>query len=112
MSNHQFLLMWCNEGLEYVCDITATQQRRMWTKLSEATNDPGSVPNINHLALRARYNPQRHYEIYLVEAGIGITEDHIRDMFESDPQASADLIRSHGHCYYSDRAVDEKVRIR
>ena len=64
------------------------------------------------MILRARYNPQRHYEIYQVEATDGITADDIRDMFESSPQMAADTIRQLGHCYFSDRQQEDRVVIR
>ena len=69
------------------------------------------LPNLNHLMLRARYNSQRHYEIYQVEATEGITADDIRHMFEAAPQQAADTIRRLGHCYYSDRAKSDQVVI-
>lgn len=110
--NHQFLVMWCNQGLEFVVDITADEQRRVWEKLQGKPLTETAVPNIQHLILRARYNTQRHYEIYTVEATEGITADDIRDMFEGSPQTAADTIRERGHCIHSDRASEDRVVIR
>lgn len=110
--NHQFLIMWCNQGLEFVVDITADEQRLIWQKLKGEPLSETAVPNINHLILRARYNTQRHYEIYTVEAVEGITADDIRDMFENSPQHAADTIRERGHCIHSDRAHENQVVIR
>jgi hypothetical protein len=62
--------------------------------------------------LRARFNPQRHYEIYIVTATPGIDKDDIREMFENNPQTAADTIRRIGHKYYSDRAQEDRVVIR
>ena len=107
---HQFLVMWCNEGLEYVADITADQQRVMWEKLQGRKSPKHSYANPLHLRLRAQYNPQRHYEIYFIDAQEGITEEDIRDMFRASPQTAADTIRERGECFYSDRAeVDRTV---
>lgn len=110
--NHQFLIMWCNQGLECVVDITADEQRQIWEKLKGKPLTETAVPNVNHLILRARYNTQRHYEIYTVEAVEGITADDIRDMFENSPQTAADTIRERGHCIHSDRASEDRVLIR
>lgn len=93
--NHQFLLMWCCEGLEYIGDITADSQAAVWSSL-QGKKHQSQIPNLLHLELRARYNSQRFYEIYIIEATQGITEDDIREMFERDPQGSADLIRARG----------------
>jgi len=109
--NHHFVVMWDNRGLEYVGDITADEIHRTWATLKGHSTQT-SFPNLNHLILRARYNPQRHYEIYQVEATDGITEDDIRSMFEASPQTAADTIRSLGHCYYSGREQQDRVVIR
>jgi len=108
--NHQFVVVWDNTGLEYVGDITLDEQQRTWSALKgEALKY--TIPNLNHLVLRARYNSQRHYEIYIVTATDGITADDIEHMFETNPQMSADTIRRIGQCLYSDRANQDKILI-
>lgn len=97
--NHHFLVMWCSEGLEYVGDITEDSQQGVWAAL-KGEKHTSTIPNLMHLKLRAQYNSQRFYEIYVVEATEGITADDIRSMFESDPQTAANLIRARGQCLY------------
>jgi hypothetical protein len=109
--SHQFLIMWCNEGLECCIDVTEDQQRRMWQKLKGEQVSESAIPNYQHLLLRARFNSQRHYEIYSVEATDGITAEDICEMFEADPQTAADTIRRLGHCLHSDRAERQRVVI-
>jgi hypothetical protein len=109
--SHQFLIMWCSEGLECCIDVTEDQQRRMWQTLRGEPVSETAIPNYNHLLLRARYNSQRHYEIYSVEATDGITAEDIREMFEANPQSAADTIRRLGHCLHSDRAERHRVLI-
>ena len=109
--SHQFLIMWCNEGLECCIDVTEDQQRRMWQKLKGEPVSETAIPNYQHLLLRARYNSQRRYEIYTCEATDGITAEDIREMFEADPQSAADTIRRRGHCLHSDRATNDQVLI-
>ena len=108
---HDFIVMWCNEGLEYVADITADEQRVIMEALKGNESPRHAYANPFHLRLRAQYNPQRHYEIYFVDGAEGITEQDIRDMFRQDPQGSADLIRSRGECFYSDRADNSRTVI-
>jgi hypothetical protein len=103
--NHQFVIMWCNEGLEYIGDITADDQRMIVESLRGKESPRRALANPHHLRLRAQFNPQRHYEIYFVTATAGITESDIRDMFEADPQTAADTIRQLGTVFYSDRAT-------
>lgn len=101
--------MWCNEGLEYVADITADQQRVIVEALKGNESPRHAYANPFHLRLRAQFNPQRHYEIYIVDGAEGVTEEVIREMFEQDPQGSADIIREKGECFYSNRAEKTAV---
>ena len=110
---HQFLVMWDCNGLEYLADITVDQQRVTWEKLQGKETPRHSYANPYHLKLRAQFNSQRHYEIYTFNAVEGISEQEIRDMFENSPQTAADTIRRIGHCMHSDRApADHKIAIR
>jgi predicted RNA-binding protein (virulence factor B family) len=109
--SHQFLIMWDQLGLECCIDVTEDQQRRMWQKLKGEPVSESAIPNYQHLLLRARFNSQRHYEIYSVEATDGITAEDIREMFEASPQSAADTIRRLGHCLHSDRAEKNRVLI-
>ena len=108
--NHQFVIMWDCNGLEYIGDITADDQRMIVETLKGKESPRRALANPYHLRLRAQFNPQRHYEIYFVTATDGITEADIRDMFEASPQTAADTIRELGTVFYSDRAT-QKVAI-
>lgn len=111
MSEHQFVVMWSCEGLEYVADITADNQRVMWERLRGNKSPRHAYANPLHLKLRAQYNPQRHYEIYFINVLEGITEDDIREMFAANPQNAAETIRSKGDCFYSDRVDTSRTVI-
>ena len=99
--------MWCNEGLEYVGDVTAELGKKAWAALKG--EEHRGMPNLMHMRLRAQFNSQRHYEIYFVDAVDGITEDDIREMFRASPQTAADTIRELGECFYSDRVEERPV---
>lgn len=96
-----FVVMWCNQGLEYVGDITSDKYNALITRLKGEEFMPRH--NLFHMRLRAQYNPQRHYEIYLVGVDDEITTQDITEMFEVNPQIAADTIRERGECFYSDR---------
>ena len=104
-----FAVMWDCNGLEAVqavpnpADITFALLRG---------SEPPTLPALMHWQLRARYNSQRHYEIYIITATPGITENDVRDMFDADPQTAADTIRRIGQKYYSDRVQEDRVVIR
>ena len=110
MSTSTFVVVWDNTGLEYVGNVTEDEKNRTWGKLS-GNPVASQLPNASTLVIRARANPQRHYEIYLVNVTDGITTDDIRDMFEASPQTAADTIRRLGQCYYSGRADTSKILI-
>ena len=107
--NHQFIVSWDCNGLEVCCDVTAAQQRAVWEQLKGELPSESGIPSLGHLKLRAQYNPQRHYEIYIVDAVEGITAEDIRYMFEENPQYAADTIRRIGTCFHSDRATSKPV---
>ena len=99
--NNKFLLMWDCNGLEFIYDLSAWERRKVWATLKDipVTDNP---PPLNMLIMRARYNIQRHYEIYIIETSDD--ENTMRDYFNESPQAAADLVRERGHMLYSDRA--------
>ena len=107
MSDHVFLVMWDCYGLETCIDVTQHLQDRTWATLTNSK--PKEIPNVNHLILRAKFNTQRHYEIYTVTAQSGITAEIIIEMFEASPQHAADTIRKLGKAIYSDRASSKVV---
>ena len=119
-----FILSWDNTGLEACVDITKDRDQSETfeqDKLFDIIRDPDSVPRNEHLVkvnqmvgmmiMRARANPQRHYEIYTVTTDRGITQQDLRYLFESTPQTAADMIRERGNQLYSDRANKKHILI-
>ena len=106
---HNFIIMWDSNGLEYVADITADEQRVMWEKLQGRDAPRHAIANPFHLKLRAQANPQRNYEIYFMGANKDITAEDIREAFEANPQNMVDVIRERGKCFYSGRNTEKRV---
>ena len=106
---HKFLAVWDMLGLESLHDISAWEKNRkvwekgkVWSILTEKDHtEPPPGPNLNLLLLRARYNSQRQYEIYLFETN-GLDFDDVKASFEDEPQFMADFIRKNGTKIYSD----------
>jgi len=103
-----FAVMWDCNGLEAVQAVPAPADIT-FALLRGA--EPPTLPALMHWQLRARFNSHRHYEIYIITATPGITEDDIRDMFEASPQTAADTIRRIGQKYYSDRWEPSSIAI-
>ena len=92
--------MWDCNGLEAVEQLPDPAETTF--ALLKGT-EPPKPPNIMHWRLRAQFNTQRHYEIYVFETVKGITKDDIVEMFEASPQTAADTIRRIGTVFHSDR---------
>ena len=106
--NPIYALMWDCYGLEACVRLPDPADTTFALLKGEK---PPEMPNLMHWQLRARYNSQRHYEIYIVTTQPGIELDDIIDMFKADPQYAADTIRRLGQCYYSDRREEHKIAI-
>lgn len=118
-NNDTFLVMWDNTGLECIFNLTDAKKEYdewhsivMWEKLQGRTVHlpPPGDPPLKQMILRAKFNTQRHYEIYTFNA-TGLDKKDIKDMFESNPQYIVDWIREHGEKIYSDRANTKTVVI-
>jgi hypothetical protein len=99
----QFVISWCNEGLEGIIPVSDIERDVTFRILKGESVQPSVMASVNHMILRARFNLQRAYEIYSIEAEDGITADDIREMFEACPQTAAETIRRIGYKIHSDR---------
>jgi len=112
-----YIISWDQTGLEAVVDITENiargntfEREQIWDLLKDPSRTPRNewVHEVNHMVgmmmMRARANPQRHYEIYSINTDDSITKEDLTQMFEDTPQTAADLIRERGNQLYSDRA--------
>lgn len=98
--DNTYVLMWDLHGLEQIVDAGSMQADGLFNQLrGEPSNQLGS--RLFMMTMRARFNPQRNYEIYAVRTTEDIGEDDLRDMFLDDPQGAADCIRSRGVCVSS-----------
>lgn len=101
-----FAIMWDCYGLE-ACVRVPDPADTTFALLQN--KKPPEPPNVEHWKLRARFNPQRNYEIYIITATPGIDRDDIVSMFEANPQSAADTIRRIGQCLWGERETRERV---
>ena len=104
MKTNRFVVMWDCNGLEAVEQVPDPAETTF--ALLKGT-EPPKPPNIMHWRLRAQFNSQRHYEIYVFETVKGITKDDIVEMFKASPQTAADTIREIGTVFHSDRQTQK-----
>ena len=114
-----FLAMWDQTGLEALFDLSATEAKiKNWEKeiifsiLKEEKHGKAPSLPLQQMILRAKFNPQRHYEIYSFQAQDGIDEETIRELFRENPQYIVDFIRKNGSKIFSDRQNENEVVIR
>jgi hypothetical protein len=106
-----YLAFWGNEGFESIQDITKFEkwdQTQLMMILSEKQH--GSEPNpldvmINHMRMRARFNPQRECEIYAFMSKDDIDLDALNEWEERDAQGLVDWIRDNGLKLHSDKGI-------
>lgn len=110
-----FLVMWDCTGLESLQDITNYHPEN-WNKDELFQIMMGSKVKVNPLPsivgqmkMRARANPQRHYEIYIQQTDEGISAGDLAQAFNANPQYWADWIRERHYVkLYDDRSVENQ----
>lgn len=113
MTTNAFLFSWDQLGIEAIIPITQYEEhdkKATWDILNgrEPVRNP-LTSIIQQLLLRARMNPQRHYEIYSIDCSdASMTEEVWRTMWQDDPQGCANLIRERGQKLFSDREVIDR----
>ena len=113
-TKNAFIFTWDNLGIDSIVPISQYEfhdQENTMRLLREQPRIPNPLNSIvKNLLLRARFNPQRHYEIYAIDCTKEMDEKFWREQWEEYPQETADLIRERGHKLYSDR-VKNQVKI-
>lgn len=113
MTTNAFIFSWDIHGIESIVPISKYEhhdKQNLINILSEKSTTTNPMNAILHnLMLRARYNSQRHYEIYAVDCTEEMDEEFWRDQWTNHPQDTADLIRERGHKLYSDRVTRNQL---
>lgn len=113
MTTNAFIFSWDMYGIESIVPITQYEHQdkiNLMRILKEEKTERNPLDDIvRMLILRARFNPQRHYEIYAVDCDSSLDEEFWRTQWAENPQFTADLIRERGHKLYSDRQTKQPV---
>lgn len=113
MTTNAFIFSWDCHGIESIVPISQYEHidrdntMRILREQSVVRSPLNSI--IQSLMLRARYNPQRNYEIYAIDCDASLDEEFWKNQWQDYPQETADLIREKGHKLYSDRQTREPV---
>jgi hypothetical protein len=115
MTINAFILSWDMTGLESVVPISKYEDWEhqsmldVLAGLSRTKNPLNGI--VSALIMRARFNTQRHYEIYAIDCDATIQEEDWRIMFEECPQQTAELVRNRGIALHSDRLQPGAIKI-
>lgn len=120
----KFLLFWDCYGLEACIDITEDVERgnefekeSLFERIKNPDDEPRNEPviklnrMISMLQLRSRFNPQRNYELYMINATGGVTKEDVEQWFEASPQAAANRCREIGTKLMSNRDLNPEKRV-
>ena len=116
MTTNAFLFSWDIHGVESIVPIS---QYEDWDTLNAFAVLEGNAKTDNpfnrilhFILMRARFNPQRFYEVYAVDCDPNITESDWQYMWDSDPQHCANIIRERGIKLYGEPMPVDSIRVR
>lgn len=113
MKDQSFIFSWDIYGIESIVPISKYEhwdQEQLMSLLRDGTTKKNPLDGIiRSLILRARYNPQRHYEIYAIKCDGSLDEEFWKKEWEENPQFTADLVREKGLQLYSDRQTKKPI---
>jgi len=105
-----FLISFDCNGLECLQDITEyhpdnwDKNQLLGVMMGKAYKAAPIHAQISQMIMRARFNPQRNYEIYIQQADDDISAKDFASAFNDNPQFWADHVRTyHSVKLYSDR---------
>lgn len=114
-TQNAFIFSWDQLGIDSIIPISQYEhvdRDNTMRLLKEEPTIRNPLDNIvRRLLLRARFNQQRHYEIYAIDCTEEMDETFWWKQWDEYPQETADLIRQRGHKLYCDRAETYKVKI-
>lgn len=105
-----FICMWDENGFEVLKDCTSWERETFLNTIAGKELTPAPV-NLQALTMRARFNPQRAYEIWTFNATEELDEDALWEIAYENTQALVDMIRRNGKQLYANAKLTE-ARIR
>ena len=94
-----YISMWDCNGFECIVDCTAWERQSLLDTIAGKQLAPGPV-SLQTLMLRARFNPQRNYEIWTFNTVAEFDEKMLWEIANETPQALVDMIRRDGKKLY------------
>ncbi len=101
-----YICMWDCNGFEVIKDCSSWERQSLLYTIAgkELTKPPVSL---QAMTMRARFNPQRNYEIWTFNTEESLDEDTLWSYAEDNPQGLVDMIRDRGKRLYGEPATTE-----
>ncbi len=112
--NLVFLFSWDCYGIESIVllnDIEETRAENTVRKLKgeDRLKHCRTSATCDMVLMRARANPHRFYEVYVVACEPSLDEDFWENQWATNPQGTADLVRSRGEKLFCSRQAGKVV---
>ena len=105
-----YICMWDCNGFETIADCTRWE-RDSFLNIIAGKELKAAPVNLHALTMRARFNPQRNYEIWTFNTEEELDEDTLWQYAEDNPQGLVDMIRERGKKLYGDpKSIETRIR--
>lgn len=105
-----YICMWDENGFETLKDCSSWERESLLNTIAGKPLKPAPV-NLQVMTMRARFNPQRAYEIWTFNAEESLDEETLWKIADENPQELVNMIRSRGKKLYAN-AKNTEPRIR
>ena len=95
-----YICMWDENGFETIVDMSSWERESLLNTIAGKQLSKPPV-NLQAMTMRARFNPQRAYEIWTFNTEESLDEDTLWSYAEDNPQGLVDMIRDRGKQLYA-----------
>lgn len=99
-----YICMWDENGFETLKDCSSWERESLLNTIAGKPLKPAPV-NLQAMTMRARFNPQRAYEIWTFNTEESLDEETLWKIADENPQELVNMIRKHGKQIYSNQEI-------
>lgn len=101
-----YICMWDENSFETLKDCSSWERESLLNTIAGKKLSTPPV-NLTAMTMRARFNPQRHYEIWTFNTVEELDEETLWRWADENPQMLVDMIRDRGKKLYGEPATTE-----
>lgn len=102
-----FIAILCKNGLVWIEDVTAPNQKAMWAVLKGEDYKTFS-DDFKSLLMAIKAMPEHMFEIYSITTVDGIKKSDIINLYNNNPEQGIKAIRENGYKIYSEYDAREQ----